>query len=183
MTDIKLEVNANKSVIAQESKPVAKSDDALNCYYTVNDRTSIYDNSNSVSSIQKENLNYSNTEKLNEDYHVIVLERQVYNFISEGNTKKARELLDQFDNYSSPQIDKWKKALSLLSIKKTGVASLQKKEIEEESKWVHENSKYFVSKWVALTSGGILAFNDRLEDLKKEVESINKKGNVTFLKL
>jgi hypothetical protein len=185
MIDIKLEVgtNVDKSVMFQERKPVLENNSTLTWNHVVNTQISTLDNVNSVSSIQKDNLNYINIEKLNEDHHVIALERQVYTFISAGRTKEAKELLEKSVQYSSPLIDKWKKAFSILSTKNNNIASLQKNEIENESKWIRKNSKYFVSKWVALIAGDLVASNDRLEDLKQDVESINRGGNVTFLKL
>lgn len=143
----------------------------------------IFLNTNSAPSINKETYSYYDAENLKEEYYTMLLERLVYSLLKEGKTSEAKKLLIQYDNYSSPLIDKWKKAFSRHFVTEMRKASLEKDEVEKESAWIKREGKKFVSKWVALVSGKVYATGDNLDNLKKELDQLDKKENITFLKL
>lgn len=138
---------------------------------------------NSAPSIDKEQLIYYDADSKKEELYTMILEKLVYNLLKEGKSNEAKTLLKQYEEYTSPLIDRWKKVLSKIVVTEARKASLKKDEIMNESALIKRDGKNYYSKWVALVSGNIFASADNLENLKKELERLNKKENVTFLKL
>ncbi len=137
----------------------------------------------SNTSVHIEKTSHSSPESTIHNYKVNALEQLLYSLLKEGNTTEAKSVLEKFKNYSSPLIDKWKASFSKSSPKKNTTASLKKDEIEIESKLIKKYKNNYISQWVALVSEKIVASNNDLSELKKEIKSLHMSGDITFLKL
>jgi len=140
-------------------------------------------NQNSNTSAQIEENNYSDTEQTKESHYVSALEQLLYSLLKEGNTNEAKTILEKFNDYSSPLIDKWKASFSKSSPPKNVTASLKKDEIEKESKLIKRYKNNYISQWIALAEDKIIASNNSLSELKKEIKSLHLGADITFLKL
>ena len=167
MKETDINVYVNSSVNLHERKNYSVNDKNLQRYYPVAIQNVNFFSSNSASSVQTENINSSGAEKIIEDSNVLALERLVYSLLVDGHTKKAREALEEFGDISSPQLEKWKNAFSRVPNVRPRKASLKKNEIKKESKWIRENSSKFISQWVALISGEVVASASSLEVKKR----------------
>ncbi len=137
----------------------------------------------SNSSVYIENESYSDMEQIKDEFNIKALERMILSLIKEGKTIEAKSIIKEFNNYSSPLINKWKIAFSKPLKNTNRTASLKKNEIEIESQLIAENKNNFTSQWVALMAGKLIAANDNLLELKKEIKLLNVIDDVTFLKL
>ncbi len=173
-------INAN---ISSNSSTVTDSNDNEFLYQSnkVLCPASIDQNTNTY--LHLERANYSDFEEIKNNYDVKALEQLLYSLLKEGKADEVKSILEQFKNYSSPLIDKWKKSFSKSSPKENAVASLKKNEIELEAKLIKKYKKNYVSQWVALTADKIVASNKSLSELKKELQSNNMHNGITFLKL
>lgn len=183
MKESDIDESVNNSINSHERECYSVNDIDLLRYYPAASQNLNFSGSNSVSSVQAENLNFIGAEKIIEDSNVLALERLVYSLLVDGHTKKAKDALEEFSDVSSPQLEKWKNAFSRVPNIKPRKASLKKDEIKNEAKWIKENNSKFISQWVALISGEVIASASSLEKLRKELGSHGNTGNVTFLKL
>ncbi|MCI5223510.1 MAG: hypothetical protein D3924_12780 [Candidatus Electrothrix sp. AR4] len=128
-------------------------------------------------------INYPHVDEVINDFMVKKLESLMYSLLKEGNTKKARDVIEEFADYSSPLLDKWKKSLTRPLRKLNKTASLRKGEIEMEAKLISRYKEKYRSQWVALVDNEIVASNINLLDLKKEIKAIGIGYEITLLKL
>lgn len=112
-----------------------------------------------------------------------VLERLIYSLLKEGNLKEAKCVIEEFRCYSSPLLDKWQKALTRPSKKNNKIASLKKGEMENDFNLISRYREKYRNQWVALVGNKIIASNNSLSGLKKQMKTIDTGDDITFLKL
>ena len=158
--------------------------DKVASYNSVKDEVfPVVKDTSSAPSINEVDLTYYDPDSKKTEHYTMILEKLVYSLLKEGKSNDAKILLKQYTQYTSPLIDRWKKVLSKKLVTEARKASLNKDEIVNETEWIKRDGKKYYSKWVALVSGTFFASGDNLENLKKELDRLNKKENVTFLKL
>ncbi|MDK9706400.1 MAG: DUF5678 domain-containing protein [Desulforhopalus sp.] len=182
MKSILLDNNTERYSTISNSEQPKKLLENINCFRLDTTNASIFEASNSVSSVKMERLE-NNAANKKISYDIIALERLIYRLISEGNISETRNTLEKYCGYSSSLLDKWRKAFSKPPARGKAKATLEKNEISNDAKVINNLRSQYAAQWIAIKSGEIIASNQDLRELKKELEHYNKSDQLTFLKL
>lgn len=121
--------------------------------------------------------NWYDNQKIN------AIERHVFQLIKEGNLNQVTKLLEQYSDVDSSLLTKWTKIFRRSKNNKPDKKSLKHDEISNDSLWLKNNSKFYISKWVALKDGKFIGANENLNKLKEEINNKGELKKITYIKL